>query len=328
MKAITVSAEPPFHMRWEEHPTPTPGQGEVRISVHATAVNRADLLQRQGKYPPPPGASTILGLEVSGRIDAVGPGVTNYSVGQPVCALLSGGGYAEKVVVAEELLLPIPRGLSVIQAAALPEVVTTAWLNLWEEARLQPGQRVLVHAGGSGVGTMAVQLCAAFGNPVWVTAGTDQKIARCIELGAQAGANRHTESFAQKARDWTEGNGFDVILDPVGSNYLQDNLKSLAIGGRLVIIGLLGGRQGTVDLGRLMVKRQTIIGSVLRSRSNHEKGTILSRIRTRVWPEIERGAVQPIMDSVIPIEQVGKAHERVAANKTLGKVILTLPAPS
>jgi len=321
MKAIHVDSD---QLIWRETPGPTVGSGEVKISNRASAINRADLMQAAGAYPPPPGASPILGLECAGVVSEVGDGVTRYKPGDEVCALLTGGGYAEDVVVPTEQVLPIPRGLSFTQAAALPEVLATAYLNLYIEAALQPGETVLLHAGASGVGTAGIQLCKAFGNPCFVTAGSDDKIEQCIALGASAGANRHNVSFVDKLDEWTNGRGFDVILDPVGAAYLDDNIKSLAPDGRLVLIGLMGGAKAELTISSMLMKRLRVIGSTLRARPVAAKGRLMDALHQRVWPLIEAGTFAPIVDTVIPVEEASRAHELIASDTTVGKVILDI----
>ena len=321
MKAIEVDGD---RLVWTDAPSPTLGDGEIRIRVKASAVNRADLSQRKGGYPPPPGASPILGLECSGVVEEIADHVTGFKVGDAVCALLAGGGHDQEVVVPAGQVLPIPKGLSFIEAAALPEVFATAYLNLYAEAALQPGERVLLHAGASGVGTAGIQLCRAFGNPVFVTAGSDDKIERCLSLGAAGGANRHDGSFVNHVAAWTAGKGFDVILDPVGAAYLQDNIGSLAIDGRLVLIGLLGGVSAELPLGPMLRKRLRVIGSTLRARSVAAKSVIMSSLHDRVWPLIESGQIRPIVEAVFPIAETGRAHELLASDKTFGKLVLTI----
>ncbi len=319
MKAIEIQGD---RLVWSDTPSPSLGDGEVRIEVKASAVNRADLAQRAGVYPAPPGASPILGLECSGVVSEIAPGVSGFEIGDEVCALLAGGGYAEEVVVPAPQVVPVPAGLSFVEAAALPEVFATAYLNLYTEAALAPGERVLLHAGASGVGTAAIQLCRAFGNPVFVTAGADDKIERCVTLGASRGCNRHSGSFVDHVKSWTDGNGFDVILDPVGASYLNDNIRSLAIDGRLVLIGLMGGANAEISLGLLMMKRLRVIGSTLRARPVAAKAVIMSALRERVWPLIESGEIGPIIDEVIPIAETERAHELIESNETFGKVVL------
>lgn len=321
MKAINVEDG---ELVWTETPAPPLGPGEVRIANRATAVNRADLAQRAGAYPPPPGASPILGLECAGVISELGADVDSLSVGDEVCALLAGGGYAQDVVVPAGQVLPIPAGLSFIEAAALPEVFATAYLNLFMEAAAKPGESILLHAGASGVGTAGIQLAKSFGNPVYVTVGSDEKIERCVDLGAQGGSNRHNESFADKVGEWTDGEGFDVILDPVGAAYLVDNIRSLRLDGRLVIIGLMGGAESNLALAPMMMKRLRVIGSTLRARPIAAKTEILTELHQRVWPLIEAGTIKPIIDEVVPIVEAGRAHEHLSANNTFGKVVLEL----
>jgi putative PIG3 family NAD(P)H quinone oxidoreductase len=305
-------------------PEPVPQTGEIVIQNHATAVNRADLAQRRGGYAPPPGASPILGLECAGEVIAVGDGVASFRAGDRVCALLAGGGYAERVAVPAGQALPLPRGLDFEQAAALPEVFATAYLNLYMEAGASLGERVLLHAGASGVGTAGIQLCRAFGNPCFVTAGSDDKIVRCRALGAEDGCNRHAGGFAERVAAWTGGHGFDVILDPVGAGYLADNLKSLATDGRLVVIALLGGNRAELDLGRMMMRRLRVIGSTLRARSVDAKSAVMDQLRRRVWPRIAAGEIRPVIDTVLPLEQAEAAHALLASDGTFGKVVLRI----
>jgi len=321
MKGIVVDGS---RLSWQAVAVPSLGVGEVRIAVAATAVNRADLVQRSGGYPPPPGASPILGLECAGEVLEVGEGVTRVVPGDRVCALLAGGGYAEQVVVPAGQVLRLPRGLDFVQAAAIPEVFATAYLNLYMEAGLARGERVLLHAGASGVGTAAIQLCKAFHNPCFVTAGSAGKIARCLALGAAGGVDRHAGGFQTAVADWSEGAGVDVILDPVGAAYLKENIASLALGGRLVLIGLLGGMQAEVNLGQLMMKRIRIIGSTLRARPVGEKAAVMDALYQRVWPLLEAGAIVPVVEAVVPIEQADAAHQLVAGNTTVGKVVMTI----
>ncbi|MEL6346395.1 MAG: NAD(P)H-quinone oxidoreductase [Myxococcota bacterium] len=309
---------------WAETDTPAPGPGAVRIRVHATAANRADLMQRAGHYDPPPGASPILGLECAGVIDAIGEGVDTVAIGDRVCALLAGGGYAEQVVCPATQVMPIPGERSFAEAAAIPEVYTTAWLNLYREGRLRPGERVLLHAGASGVGTAAIQLLRRSGNPCMVSVGSQDKMDRCLALGAMKAINRHETAFVDAARTWTGGQGVDVILDPVGASYLGDNLKALAVYGRMVLIGLLGGRHGEIDLGRVLVRRLRIVGSVLRARSIAEKAEILAAMQADIWPDLAAGSLKPIIDQIFPIQDAEAAHQRMKHNHNVGKIILTI----
>ncbi len=322
MKAVIVGEE--HALSWEELESPTPGQNEVLIRIHATAINRADLMQRRGLYPPPPGASPIMGLECAGEVVEVGPGCRRYQVGDRVCALLAGGGYAELAAVHEGSVLPVPAGLDYRAAAATPEVFATAWLNLFMEAGLQPGEKVVIHAGASGVGTTAIQLCRAFGSPCFVTLGSQDKLDTCLAMGASAGAVRHDGPFYEKAKEFAGGEGIDVILDPVGAGYLADNLKLLGIGGRLVLIGLMSGAGAEIDLTQLMRKRARVIGSTLRARPVEEKAVIMAQLEDRVWPKIESGEIRPIIEAEFPITEVSEAHDLVASDKTTGKVVLAV----
>ena len=309
---------------WAKAPEPEVGPGTVKIAVRASAVNRADLMQAMGRYPPPPGVSEVPGLECSGEVVAVGAGVQRVAPGDAVCALLAGGGYAETVVAPAGQVLPVPRNLGLLEAAAVPEVFATAYLNLYSEAGLASGERVLVHAGASGVGTAAIQLCAQSHNPCFVTVGSRSKLDRCLALGAAGGTNRHEESFADKVAEWTGGAGFDVILDPVGAGYLRDNLASLGQDGRLILIGLMGGAQAELNLALLMMKRLRIIGSTLRARSIAAKSAVMDGLQRDVWPNIERGAIRPVVEAVVPMPEAQRAHELVAGNATVGKVLLEL----
>ncbi|MYJ74291.1 MAG: NAD(P)H-quinone oxidoreductase [Gammaproteobacteria bacterium] len=319
MKAIDIRGDA---LVWDDTEAPALGPGKVRIENHATAVNRADLAQRAGGYPPPAGASPVLGLECAGVVTAVGEGVSRVEPGDEVCALLAGGGYAETVVVPAGQVLKKPAKLTFVEAASIPEVFATAYLNLFMEARLAKGERAVIHAGASGVGTAAIQMCKAFGNPVFVTAGSQEKIERCVELGADAGMDRHEGDFSAAVRTWTDGRGADVILDPVGGAYLAANLASLATDGRLVIIGLLGGAKAEVALGTLMVKRLRVIGSTLRARSISAKAIVMDALKERVWPLLEDGTIRPVIERVFPVEKARDAHELIAGNQTFGKVVL------
>lgn len=307
---------------WQQTPKPEPGPGEVLIQVTASALNRADLSQRAGGYAPPPGASQILGLECSGTVVELGESVESIDIGSEVCALLAGGGYAEYVNVPAGQVLPKPKNIDLVSAAGLPEVFATAYLNVFMEARTQPGESVLIHAGASGVGTAAIQMCRIFGNLCYVTAGSEHKVEFCKKLGAIDGCNRHEDYFQKSILDWTERKGVDVILDPVGAGYLSANLACLATDGRLVVIGLMGGADAQVSLGRMMMKRQRIIGSTLRARSIQAKSNVMEALRVHVWPAIERGEVKPIVDQVVPIQDADQAHALLATDETIGKVLL------
>lgn len=308
--------------RLEPRPLPDAAVGptDVRIAIAATAVNRADLLQRAGNYPPPPGASPVLGLECAGTVVEAGA-QAGIAVGARVAALLTAGGYADEVVCPADHTLPAG-DLPFEVAAALPEALCTAYLNLVVEAGIRPGERAIVHAAASGVGTVALQLLAARGNPTWATAGSDAKIAACIALGAAGGTVRHRGRWVDDVLAWTDGAGVDVALDPVGAAYLEDHQRALAVGGRLVVIGLMGGRSATLDLGRLLVKRQRVIGSVLRSRSNAEKAALIRAIRDDAWPLCLAGRVTPPICAELPLDRAEEAHALVASDATIGKAVL------
>ncbi|WP_022925784.1 NAD(P)H-quinone oxidoreductase [Serinicoccus marinus] len=307
-------------------PAPTASAGEVLVDVVAAGVNRADVQQRKGAYPPPPGASELPGLEVSGRIRALGEGTedSGWSIGEEVCALLAGGGYAETVAVPVGQLLPVPDGIPVADAAALPEVACTVWSNLVMEAGLGEGETVLLHGGSSGIGTMAIQVARALGARVAVTAGSADKLAACRELGAEVLINYREQDFVEELRDATRGGGADVILDVVGAKYLTDNVRALAHDGRLVVIGLLGGRTGELDLGSLLVKRAKVMATSLRSRSLDDKAEIVRQIRQHVWPWIEAGRVRPLIQSRHPLEDAAAAHREMEASEHIGKILLTV----
>ncbi len=317
MKAIKVTGD---SLTWEDCASYEELPADhVAIDVVWTAVNRADLMQRAGVYPSPPGASDILGLEVSGRIAAVGGSVTGFELGDEVCALLTGGGYATKVAVPAAQVLPVPKGFSLEKAAAIPEVFATAWLNLYQEADLQPGERVLLHAAASGLGTAVIQIATAFGNPVFATAGDEEKLETCRKLGATGTWNRKDGSFVDAVLSW---GGVDMVLDPVGGSYIQENQKVLSADGRIILIGLMGGRFAEVDLGLMLMKRHKLIGSTLRSRSVADKGRVLQDLYRHVWPLLVAGQIEPLIDSAWPIEQVEEAMAYVAENKNTGKVLL------
>lgn len=317
MKAITVHDA---GLNWEEQPDPgLPAENEVTIDVGWAGMNRADLMQRAGAYPPPEGASSILGLEVSGHVRAVGADVTSLAPGDPVCALLTGGGYAERARVPAPQVLAVPDGISLRDAAGLPEVFATAWLNLYREAALQPGERVLLHAGASGVGTAVIQLAKAMGNPVFATVGSDAKIEACKRLGADGAWNRHHGSFVDAVLEWGQ---VDMVLDPVGGDYIRDNQQVLALGGRLVVIGAMGGRVAEIDLGRLLAKRQRLIGSTLRSRPVAVKGEVMRALRDHVWPCLANGSIRPTIDRIFPVTQAEDAMEYLQSNESQGKVLL------
>ncbi|MEU8178430.1 NAD(P)H-quinone oxidoreductase [Microbispora hainanensis] len=318
MRAIVIS-EPggPEVLAWQEVPDPRPGPGEVLIDVAASAVNRADLLQRLGFYPPPPGASEIPGLECSGTIIEVGENVPHLAPGDRVCALLAGGGYAERVAVPWQQVMPVPEGVALDEAAGLPEVACTVWSNVFMAARLRKGETLLVHGGASGIGTMAVQLAKAYGSRVLVTAGSADKLARCRELGADDGVNYREEDFAERF----EGQA-DVILDIIGAKYLPGNLRALATGGRLVVIGLQGGAKGELDLGTLLAKRASVHAAGLRNRPVDDKGVICRGVVDNVWPLVAAGAVRPVVHERIPLDQAARAHRMLEEGEHIGKLLL------
>ncbi|RBY93876.1 NAD(P)H-quinone oxidoreductase [Blastococcus sp. TBT05-19] len=327
MRAVTIS-EPggPDVLTWAEVPDPVCGPGEVVVDVAATAVNRADLLQRQGFYPPPKGASEILGLECSGIISEIGEGVTGWSVGDEVCALLSGGGYAERVAVPAGQLLPKPAGVELATAAALPEVVCTVWSNVFMLAGLRSGETFLVHGGSSGIGTMAIQLAARADARVATTAGTQAKLDFCRELGAEVLVNYRDEDFVERVKAAT--GGADVVLDNMGAKYLARNVDALAVGGRLVVIGMQGGTRAELDLGTLLGKRAAVHATTLRSRPATGRGSkaeIVAAVLHDVWPDVERGVVRPIVDRRLPMSRAAEAHRVVESSEHIGKVLL-LPA--
>ena len=326
MRAVVVPEPgPPEAMEWQEVPDPEPEPHEVRLDVAATAVNRADIAQRQGNYTPPAGAPEWLGLECSGTVVAVGSDVSGWAVGDQACAILTGGGYAERVAAPAGQLLPVPAGIDLITAAGLPEVFCTVWANVFMIAALQPNEVLLVHGGASGIGTAAIQLGRAIGATVAVTAGSDEKLRRCRELGASILVNYRTDDFDSVLHDATDGHGADVILDIVGAKYLAKNIAALATNGRMVVIGLLGGRRAELDLLALMGKRAAIVGTLLRPRSVAEKATIVAAVREHVWPLIESGDIRPVIDRVLPIADVAEAHRVVEAGEHVGKVVLTVP---
>lgn len=303
-------------------PAPQLRPGEVLIDVAAAGVNRADVMQRKGFYPPPAGESELLGLEVSGTISQVAEGVEEWAVGDQVCALLSGGGYAEQVAVPAGQVLPVPEGMDLADAAALPEVACTVWSNVFLTANLQPGETLLVHGGSSGIGTMAVQLAREVGAHVAVTAGSAEKLDACAELGAEILVNYRDQDFVEQVRAATDGHGADVILDVVGAKYLDRNTDLLADNGRLVIIGLMGGAKAELNLGRLLSKRAAVIATSLRRRPAAEKATIVAAVREHVWPLIEAGRVRPVIHRRFPLEQAAQAHQLMEDSTHIGKILL------
>jgi putative PIG3 family NAD(P)H quinone oxidoreductase len=323
VKAVTIP-EPggPDALVLDDVPDPMPGPGEVVVDVVAAGVNRADVMQRQGHYNPPPGSSAYPGLEVSGRIGRLGDGVEGWSVGEEVCALLTGGGYAEKVTVPVGQLLPVPSGVSLEDAAGMPEVTCTVWSNVFMTANLQPGEVLLVHGGGSGIGTMAVQLGREVGARVAVTAGSPEKLEVCHQLGASILVNYRSEDFTEVVRAASDGHGADVILDNIGAKYLAGNVAVLADNGRLVVIGLQGGRSGEIDLGAMLSKRCALIATTLRGRPATEKATIVAAVREHVWPLVADGRVRPVVHARYPLAEAARAHREMEASTHVGKLLL------
>ncbi len=324
MRAITFS-EPggPEVLAWTQVADPTPGPGEVIVDVAATAVNRADLLQRQGLYPPPPGASEILGLECAGTISSVGAAISLDHIGEKVVALLAGGGYAQKVAVPIGQVMSVPPGVSLIEAAALPEAVCTVWSNLDMVANLSEGEWLLVHGGGSGIGTMAIQIGRALGARVAVTAGSQAKLDRCAALGAELLINYQEQDFVEVMRAASGGRGANVILDNMAASYLERNVTALARDGRLVIIGMQGGVRAELDLSALLRKNGSIHATALRGRPDSEKAAICSQAERTVWPWIGTGSVRPIIDRVLPLKDAAYAHSVIADGGAIGKVVLS-----
>ncbi|WP_127781699.1 NAD(P)H-quinone oxidoreductase [Rhodococcus sp. X156] len=327
MYAITIT-EPggPDVLTWTEVADPVPGPGEVLLDVAATALNRADVQQRQGHYPPPPGASDILGLECSGVVAELGEGVAGWSVGEEVCALLAGGGYAEKVVVPAVQLMPPPQGISLVEAAGLPEVACTVWSNVVMTAGLHAGDVLLVHGGGGGIGTHAIQVGKALGATVAVTAGSAEKLARCRELGADILINYKEQDFVEELRSATDGHGADVILDNMGAKYLARNVDALAKDGHLVVIGLQGGRKAELDLGKMLAKRASVTATGLRGRpvtGEASKAEVVAAVVDNVWPMYADGRVRPIIDTTLPMAEAARAHELLDSADVVGKIVLT-----
>lgn len=307
-----------------QRPVPKPGQGEVLIKVAAAAINRPDVLQRQGKYPPPPGAPDTLGLDVAGTVVAVGPGVSSPKVGEQVCALVAGGGYAEYAVAPAPQCMPVPKGFSMAEAASLPETYFTVWTNVFDRGRLKAGETFLVHGGASGIGTTAIQLAKAMGARVFATAGTAEKCAACEKLGAEKAVNYKTEDWVEIIKQATGGEGVDVILDMVGGDYTPKNLELLRTEGRVVQIAFLRGNKTQIDLNPIMRKRLTLTGSTLRPRSVAEKGEIAAALRARVWPLFESGKLKPVIHASFPLARAADAHAMMDADQHTGKIVLTV----
>lgn len=323
MRAISISEPGDADvLTVTEEARPSAGPGQVVIDVAAAGVNRADVMQRLGFYPPPKGASPLPGLEVSGTVAEVADGVSGIAVGDEVCALIDGGGYAEAVAVPSTQVLPVPKGVSLADAAGLPEVVCTVWSNVFMTANLQPGETLLVHGGSSGIGTMAIQLAKALGARVAVTAGSAEKLDACRALGADVAISYKDEDFVERVREETDGRGADVILDNMGAKYLGRNVDALATAGRLVVIGLMGGRKGELDLGKLLSKRGAVIATSLRARPAEEKAAIVAAVREHVWPLVEDGTVRPVIHQTYPLAEAAQAHRDMEASGHIGKLLL------
>ncbi|WP_411719931.1 NAD(P)H-quinone oxidoreductase [Mycetocola sp.] len=325
MKAVEYEgAGGPEVLRVVQRPRPEAGAGEVLIKVVAAGLNRADVQQRRGVYPPPPGASDIPGLEVSGTVAAVGRDVAGFEVGASVCALLTGGGYAEYVAVPAGQVLPVPAGIGLVDAAALPEVACTVWSNLFMNVRVAAGDWVLIHGGAGGIGTMATQMVAAFGARPVVTAGSTEKLEYCRGFGAVGGIDYRHEDFVERMRDISGGHGADVILDVIGASYLDRNIRALAFGGRLVVLGLQGGTKAELDLGLLMSRRASVLGTTLRARPAEEKAQVVAQVAQNVWPLVEAGTVRTAVEARYPMEEAAEAHRHFDSGRHTGKILLTM----
>lgn len=303
---------------------PTPNADEVLIKVAAAGMNRADVMQRNGHYPPPPGASDLLGLEVSGTVAAIGSDISGIAVGEPVCALLAGGGYAEYCVAHASSCLPVPDGMTVVDAAALPETFFTVWTNLFMRGGLKSGEKCLIHGGSSGIGTTAIQLAKAFDAEVCITAGSDEKCQACIAMGADHAVNYRQANFVDEVLGWTDGQGVNLILDIISGDYLAKNIKCLADEGRIVIIATQGGIRSQINVLPIMTKRLTITGSTLRPRTVEQKAEIAAELRAHAWPLLNQGKIRPVIDSKYPMSQVREAHERFESGSHIGKILLTM----
>lgn len=321
MRAIEIKNQ---SLCLSELPVPTPGPGEVLIKVAYAGLNRADIMQRKGLYPPPAGASPLPGLEVSGQIAALGAGVSTFSVGDNVCAVLSGGGYAEYCTAPAGQALPIPQGMNIRTAAAVPEAFFTVWLSIVEQGEYKKGEKVLVHGGTSGIGTTAIQLMKALGAEIYTTAGTEEKCTVCTELGARLAVNYKTQDFVSEIKNFTGGYGVDVILDITGGDNVPKNIELLAPGGRMVFIALIRGRKGEVDFAQILLKRLKLIGSTLRSRTAEHKATIAQALYKEAWPLMEKGMITPIIDSEFTLEDAAKAHARMEEGLHIGKILLKI----
>ena len=325
MKAVEISQfGPPDVLKIVERPDPLPAAGEILIDVAAAGVNRPDIIQRYGKYPPPPGASDLPGLEVAGTVAAVGPGVTGWAIGDPICALLAGGGYAERAAVPHEQCLPIPKGLTAIQAAGIPETFFTVWTNVFQRGKLKAGETILIHGGTSGIGTTAIQLAKAFGARVFATAGSDEKCRAMRNLGADEAFNYRTEDWVAEGKRVTGGAGVNLILDIVGGDYIARNLDLLSIEGRLVQIAFLKSPKAEIDFSLVMRKRLIVTGSTLRPRTPAEKGEIARELLEHVWPLLEQGVVAPVIHKTFPLANAADAHRMMEESTHIGKLVLVV----
>jgi len=325
MKAVEVeNPGPGYRLTLREMEISRPGAGEILIKVRAAGLNRADLLQAMGMYPPPPGAPQTLGMEVSGEVIEVGAQVANHKVGDKVCALIPGGGYAEFALASEACVLPVPKGVSLADASALPEVLFTVWTNLIDTARMKPGESVLIHGGSSGIGTTAIQLCAARGQTVFATAGSVEKCQACEALGATRAINYRSEDFVAVVKDATKGRGVDVILDMVGGDYIERNFRAAALWGRIVNIAFQACSTATVNFAPMLTKRLTLAATTLRARTNPEKGAIRDALLREVWPLFEEGKIKPVIDCVFPLAEAQQAHARMAKSEHIGKILLAM----
>jgi putative PIG3 family NAD(P)H quinone oxidoreductase len=314
----------PEQLRISQRPVPEPQDGEVLVRVAAAGVNRPDVMQRQGRYPPPPGASDLPGLEVAGEIVALGSKVSGRSIGEAVTALLPGGGYAAYAIAAAPLCLPIPTGISMVEAAAIPETFFTVWTNLFDRGRCKAGETVLIHGGTSGIGTTAIQLAAAWGAKVFATAGSDDKARACERLGAVRGINYRTEDFVEVMRALTEDKGVDVTLDMVAGSYTARNLDIAALEGRVVVISLLGGSRAEINMGMILTKRLTLTGSTLRARTVAQKAAVADAVHKNIWPLLAAGRVRPVIHATFPLAEASEAHRLMETSNHIGKIVLTL----
>jgi putative PIG3 family NAD(P)H quinone oxidoreductase len=314
----------PEQLKLAKRPVPRPGEQEVLVRVAAAGVNRPDVMQRQGRYPPPPGASDLPGLEIAGEVAALGPGVSGVSIGDKVTALLPGGGYAEYAVAAAPLCLPVPAGISMVEAAAIPETFFTVWTNLFDRGRCKAGDTVLIHGGSSGIGTTAIQLAVAKGARVFATAGSDDKARACERLGAVRGINYRTEDFVEVMRAQTGGQGVDVILDMVAGSYVARNMEIAALEGRIVMISLIGGSRAEINMGVIMTKRLTLTGSTLRIRTVAQKAAVADAVRENVWPLLAAGKVRPVIHATFPLAEASEAHRLMETSNHIGKIVLTI----